>query len=140
MKSLNRNPETLDAWIRRRAVDGVDIMPDGVHGGFWDGEEWYSVWIPIADWDGPVAGLSKSHCSCGAGQCIHRETVWHLVMPLLGLVVPGSSWATFWKDADLPTEFGPGATYLRERLQQIQDQSRRRAWTELAYHIYDTKT
>ncbi len=136
MKPSNGNEEALETWIGRHAVDGVDLTLEGVEAGVWDAEQWCSVWIPIVEWDDPVADFSKSHCSCGESPCVHREAVWDLVSPLLTLVVPGPSYSTFWTEKEFPSELGPGASYLRERLQQLQDQARRLAWTELAYRIH----
>ena len=137
MKQSNDKPNTYDERIRNRVIDGVDLTPDGIEAMVWDVEEWRSVWIPIVNWAIPEADFSKSHCSCGANLCLHRKTVWHFLEPLLMGAGPMPSASTFWMEAEIPTEFGPGAQYFRERLQLLHERSRRRAWTELAYRAYE---
>lgn len=136
MKQSHDNPDTYDVAIRERVIDGVDLTPDGIEAVVWDGEEWRSVWIPITNWGAPELDFATSHCSCGTDLCLHRKTVWHFLKPLLMGTGPIPSPSTFWMETEIPTEFGPGAHLFRERLQLLQERSRRRAWTELAYRAY----
>ncbi len=137
MKQSKNNPNPYDEGIKNRVIDGVDLTPEGIEAMVWDVEEWRSVWIPILNWAVPEADFSKSHCSCGTNFCLHRQTVWHFLEPLVTGVGPIPTPSTFWMEAEIPTEFGPGAHYFRERLQLLYERSRRRAWTELAYRAYE---